>query len=71
MLSVDEFIKIFNESTGPRDIEAKTGMNKAAILARARRYRNAGIYLKRFRLPINQQKNHSPKRPPDVLRPEL
>ena len=58
MLSVEEFTKIFNESTGPRDIEEKTGMNKAAILARARRYRKAGIYLKRFRLPVKAQIVH-------------
>ena len=55
MISVEEFIKIWQESIGPRDVANKTGMKIETVYARAVRYRKRGIELKRFRLPVELQ----------------
>ena len=49
-LSVDDYIKLWNESDGPTDFAKKTGMGLSAIQARNTRYRQRGYQLKRFKL---------------------
>ena len=55
MISIEEFQKIWQESSGPRDVARKTGMKVETVYARAVRYRKRGIELKRFRLPVELQ----------------
>lgn len=55
MISVEEFTKIWNEAHGIEEVAKKTQMKLSAIYARARRYRERGIELKRYRLPVKEK----------------
>lgn len=55
MISVEEFTKIWNEAHGIEEVVNKTQMKLSTIYARARRYRERGIELKRYRLPIKSK----------------
>jgi hypothetical protein len=51
MATVEEWVRLWNESHGTEDFSRKTGLKYKTIQARNTRYRRAGLELKRFKLP--------------------
>ncbi len=57
MISIEEFVKIWNDAHSIKEVEKKTKMKQSAIYARVKRYRDRGYELKRYRLPVMKQPN--------------